>query len=227
MYMMLGDCGYTADRANTTQKQALAAANYACSLSVGMKKLLAELQKDLKRPHSQPTSDRSQTRLELVMVLPMVSEDEHWMLSQIGDGSRQIKPSATPGQTQEGVLSKALQCNLDITCQCLGLLYEANADPAAISEVVAQAREACMILEHHKCLDQAGFNGVQPPQERSNQWSGHNHLLGTTNIPRQSVHSHALLPTLLVNIAMPEQALPPSTPHQILQFNEATHPTPA
>jgi hypothetical protein len=47
MYMMLEDCGYMADRANTTQKKALEAANYACSLSMEKKKLLAELQKDL------------------------------------------------------------------------------------------------------------------------------------------------------------------------------------
>jgi hypothetical protein len=88
------------------------------------------------------------------------------MLSQIRDGFRQIKPSAMPGQTQEGALSKVLQHDLDMPCQCLGLLYEANTDPAAISEAVAQAREARMILECHKCLDQVGFNGVQPHQER-------------------------------------------------------------
>jgi hypothetical protein len=94
------------------------------------------------------------------MVLPMASEDEHRMPSQIGEGSQQIEPSAMLGQTQEGVLSKALQCDLDMVCQYLGLLYEANADPAAISEAVAQARKAHMILECHKCLDRVGFNGV-------------------------------------------------------------------
>jgi hypothetical protein len=73
MYIMLEDSGYTADRAEAAQKQALEAANYAHLLSVGMKKLLAELQKDLDRPHSQPPSDRSQTRPELVMA----PEDEH------------------------------------------------------------------------------------------------------------------------------------------------------
>jgi hypothetical protein len=73
MYIMLEDCGYTADRAEAAQKQALEVANYAHSLSVGMKKLLAELQKDLDRPQSQPLSDRSQTRLEPVMA----PEDEH------------------------------------------------------------------------------------------------------------------------------------------------------
>jgi hypothetical protein len=50
MYMMLEDCGYMADRANNTQKQALEVANYARSLSMGMKKLLAELQKASKGP---------------------------------------------------------------------------------------------------------------------------------------------------------------------------------
>jgi hypothetical protein len=114
-----------------------------------MKKLLAELQKDLDRPHSWPMSDRSQTRPELVMA----PEDEHQMPSPIGDGSRQIEPSAAPGQTQEGALSKALQCDLDVVCQCLGLLYKANTDPTAISEAVAQAREARMILECHKHLN--------------------------------------------------------------------------
>jgi hypothetical protein len=73
MYMMLEDCRYTADRAEAAQKQALEVANYAHSLSVGMKKLLAELQKDLDRPRLQPMSDRSQMRPELVTA----PEDEH------------------------------------------------------------------------------------------------------------------------------------------------------
>jgi hypothetical protein len=67
MYIMLEDCEYTADQAEAAQKQALEAANYARSLSIGMKKLLAELQKDLNRPCSRLTSDRRQTRPELVM----------------------------------------------------------------------------------------------------------------------------------------------------------------
>jgi hypothetical protein len=75
MYIMLEDCGYMADQADTTQKQALEAANYTGSLSMGMKKLLAELQKDLERPHLQPMSDRSQMRPELVTVPAMASED--------------------------------------------------------------------------------------------------------------------------------------------------------
>jgi hypothetical protein len=149
MYTMLEDSGYTADRAEATQKQALEAANYAHSLSVGMKKLLAELQKDLDRPHSWPPSDRSQTRPEPVTA----PEDEHQTPSQIRDGSQQIEPLAVPGQTQEGVLSKALQRDLDVVCQRLGLLYEANADLTAISEAVSQAREARMILECHKRLN--------------------------------------------------------------------------
>jgi hypothetical protein len=43
MYIMLEDCGYMADRAEATQKQALDVANCTHSLSVEMKKLLAEL----------------------------------------------------------------------------------------------------------------------------------------------------------------------------------------
>jgi hypothetical protein len=73
MYTMLEDSGYTADRAEAAQQQALEVANYAHSLNVWMKKLLAELQTDLDRPCSQPPSDRSQTRLEPVTA----PEDEH------------------------------------------------------------------------------------------------------------------------------------------------------
>jgi hypothetical protein len=233
MHVMLEDCGYMADQAEAVHQRAqeatdkaLGEANQAHTLSVGMKKLLAELQRSLKRSHSRPPSDRSQTRLELVMVPPMASEDKRLTPSQIGDGHRLIEPSAALGQTQEGALSKVLQCDLDIACQHLGLLYEANADLTAISEAVAQAREAHMILEHHKHLDWAGFNGVQPLCERSDQGSDHNHLLGTSNAPGQSVHTHALLLALLVNLVTPGQALLPLTPHQVLQFDEATQPTP-
>jgi hypothetical protein len=157
----------------------------------------------------------------------MAPEDEHRTPSQIGDGSRQIEPLAVLGQTQEGALVQALQRDLDMVCQRLGLLYEANVDPTAISEAVAQAREARMRLKCHKHLNRVGFHGVQPPQERSDQGSDYNHPLGMTDVPRQSVHTHALLPALPVNVATPGQALPPLTPHRILRFNEATHPTPA
>jgi hypothetical protein len=110
-------------------------------------------------------------------------------------------------------------------CQHLGLLYEANVDPTAILEAVAQAREACMKLKCKKCLDWVGFNRVQPPHEWPDQGSDHNHQLETMNAPRQTVHNHALLPALLVDLTIPEQALPPSTLYQVLQFDDITHPT--
>jgi hypothetical protein len=79
----------------------------------------------------------SNTSNSISILYSQAPKDEHQTPSQIGDGSRQIEPSAALGQTQEGVLSKALQHDLDMACQCLGLLYEANVDPTAISEAVA------------------------------------------------------------------------------------------
>jgi hypothetical protein len=85
-----------------------------------------------------------------------MSEDETMKLltpSQIRDSCQPIELSVALGQTQGQGVSATLQRDLDMMCQCLGLLYKANVDPTAILEAVAQAREACMKLECNKCLD--------------------------------------------------------------------------
>jgi hypothetical protein len=91
----------------------------------------------------------------------------HWLTtSQIRDDRQPIGPSVALSQIQAQMASTTLKHDLDMVSQCLGLLYKANVDPAALAEVVVHAREACIRLKCSMHLEWVGFNRVHssPPQ---------------------------------------------------------------
>jgi hypothetical protein len=117
-----------------------------------------------------------------------------------------------------------LQLEREAAVQQVGLLYKAHASSAAIEEAVAIVREARIAFECDKHLEQAGFNPSEP-HTTIEQGEDHNHPLGEEDAPIQSVHVHALLLALLVNLSIPEQVLHSITPHRALWFDDQLQPT--
>jgi hypothetical protein len=77
---------------------------------------------------------------------------------------------------------------------------------------MARAQEARINLKQDQWLDKADLNRGKL-WELTAEESDHNHCRGENNAPPQPMHGSALLLALLVNPAMPRQALPLNTPH--------------
>ena len=108
----------------------------------------------------------------------------------------------------------------------LGGLYDSHASPTAIATARVRERDMRIAYEHRRRLEQAGLE-ANDPCTMADPGSDHNHPLEVEDAPSRPVRGHTLLPALPVETPIPDQVLPPVTPHRALQFDDQTQPTPA
>jgi hypothetical protein len=91
------------------------------------------------------------------------------------------EPISSSTITPAWISRARLQCKMAWTAQHIGQLYMTNANPTALKEAIAKAREAQIKFQCALWLKKAGLNNGKPC-DLTDEESDHNHFMGANTI---------------------------------------------